>query len=138
MKKLFIALLIIGMVAGIVLYLNRKTSKAPSVVTDPVIIQASTASSATSSTVVAGTPITATYSPTPYGNGVREEYDLTMTGVLLVNRYDFKIETSLLAYSGIQIDMLHVADNVVRLYIKNNSMNIIALPTLTISALKLN
>jgi hypothetical protein len=138
MKKLFFAILIIGAVAGIVLWVeSRKTSKSP-VIASEQINQVSSSTGSSSSTTVPGTALTTTYQPAPIGGSVEEIVDITLSGVLFANHYDCEISTDLSAYPGIEIDVKKVGANTVRVFIENHGLTTVTLPILTISALKLN
>lgn len=91
-----------------------------------------------SASLVANTPVSATFTAAVLNNSETDEQLVTMTGILLANDNLLSIKTDLSAYSQVDIRMMVVADNTVRVTVINNTGNTITLPTITISALKLN
>ena len=83
-------------------------------------------------------PITAVFTPSTHQNGQSLLEDVTVTGVELNNHYSLAIVTPLAHHEGIEITMMVVADDKVRVSIVNETGQELSLPALTISALKLN
>lgn len=84
------------------------------------------------------TPLTGTFAAVHLDNAQAFTSDVTITGVLLVNHYNLTVITNLQAVQGIDTILSVVADNTVRVTVKNNTGNTLSLPNLTISALQLN
>jgi hypothetical protein len=83
-------------------------------------------------------PLTGTFAAVHLDNAQAFTSDVTITGVLLVNHYNLTVTTNLQATQGIDTILSVVADNTVRVTVKNNTGNTLSLPNLTISALQLN
>jgi hypothetical protein len=83
-------------------------------------------------------PLTGTFAAVHLDNSQAFTSDVIITGVLLVNHYNLTVTTDLQATQGIDTILSVVADNTVRVTIKNNTGNTLSLPNLTISALQLN
>lgn len=83
-------------------------------------------------------PMTGTFAAVHLDNAQAFTSDVTITGVLLVNHYNLTVTTNLQATQGIDTILSVVADNTVRVTVKNNTGNTLSLPNLTISALQLN
>ena len=92
----------------------------------------------TTAAIALAPPIVATYQPLALKSGQSEIVDITMAGVLLANHYSIAITTALNGYQQFDINSSVVADNTVRLTIKNETGLLLTLPVITISVLKLN
>lgn len=82
--------------------------------------------------------ITGTYAAVHLDNSQSFTSDVTMTGVLLANHYDLTVTTDLEALQGVDVLINVVANNKVRVTVRNNTGNTVSIPQLTISALQLN
>lgn len=91
-----------------------------------------------SSSTVTNNALTATFTPAVLNNSETDEQLVTINGVLLANDNLLSIKTDLSSFNQVDIRMLVVADNTVRVLVENNSTNTVTLPPITISALKLN
>lgn len=83
-------------------------------------------------------PITGTFAAVHLDNSQSFTSDVTMTGVLLLNHYSLVVTTDLQSLQGIDTILSVVANNTVRVTVRNNTGNTVSIPQLTISALQLN